>query len=458
MVRYEIFPYWRVNDALTTLSAAADEPEASRDVGEFRGFSDVPPGSAAEGRIEFADERGLSGPILWYGGRWQFMDLCPEWGCVAVEYSAAGDVVHAYPLRPGELQRAAEASFADGADGAEHPYEFAPDFSFQRDLSLRSASRYGNGDLLLSFQYRDNAFPYGAGVARIDRDGRPVWFRHDYSHHWAYLDDEGIALVPGLAIGGADITIDAGRWSHTLDCGTDRPYEDTISVVGEDGRLVKRINLLDALAESPYAHALLGTVDVGSHTSYSHNRCDPLHLNYVHRLGADAGGAWGIAPGDFVASLRNLSAFAIVDPETGAVKRLVKGTFYQQHAVRHLEGSVFIMFDNIGGGADGGHPRLLMIDIADGRETTVFPNERTPEDLLSRLYSRNRGSVSVSPDGRRAIAAYTLKGIAVEVRLSDGEVLNVFRSLHDASGLGQFPEGRADSAALFRMYGIDYAR
>ena len=49
--------------------------------------------------------------------------------------------------------------------------------------------------------------------------------------------------------------------------------------------------------------------------------CDPLHLNFIHQLGDDAGGAPGIAPGDLVVSLRSLSAFAILDGETGRLKR-----------------------------------------------------------------------------------------------------------------------------------------
>ena len=52
--------------------------------------------------------------------------------------------------------------------------------------------------------------------------------------------------------------------------------------------------------------------------------------------------------------------------------------------------------------------------------------------------------------------AFTDDSVAVEVRLSDGEVLNVFTSLHDVSGLEQFSEERTKVAGRFRLYGIDY--
>ena len=96
-----------------------------------------------------------------------------------------------------------------------------------------------------------------------------------------------------------------------------------------------------------------------------------------------------------------------------------------------------------------------MVDLADGRETTIFPNERTPESLRG-LYTPEAGNVDVSPDGRRAMVVFSNEGVAVEVRLSDGEALNVFRSLHDVSGLEQFPDDRATSSALFQMSGLEY--
>ena len=52
--------------------------------------------------------------------------------------------------------------------------------------------------------------------------------------------------------------------------------------------------------------------------------------------------------------------------------------------------------------------------------------------------------------------AFTNDSVAVEVRISDGAVLNVFTSLHDVSGLDQFSEERSKVAGRFRLYGIDY--
>ena len=96
-----------------------------------------------------------------------------------------------------------------------------------------------------------------------------------------------------------------------------------------------------------------------------------------------------------------------------------------------------------------------MVDIANGRESTIFPNERTPESLRG-LFSRYRGNIDISYHRERAIVAFTNASVAVEVRLSDGEVLNTFTSLHDVSGIEQFSEERSKVAGRFRLHGIEY--
>ena len=441
--KYRLFPYSVVADGYRTgkqlLGNTAGTADHAKDDGEFVEFTDVALGDVSRSRIEFVAGDGLQYPVLWYGGRFQFLDLCPETGCLAVQFTAAGDVAQAWPFRHDELEKA-------GVDDEEYPYELSIDHSFVRDAYPVGIERYPNSDLLVTFHIRGTAHPFGGGVARIGRDGNPVWYRRDYSHHWPQLLEDGTALVPSSRVGDKSITFERPDGKrHTIGCGSGEPYLDTINVVDGDGRLLKRMDLFGALVNSRFASVLEQTS----------NPCDPLHLNFVHMLGDDAGGAHGIAPGDLVASLRNVSAFAILDAETGRIKRVIKGNFLRQHGVQHLRGSTFLMFDNLGHDHVGGPSRLLMVDVSDGRETTVFPNERTPESLRT-LFSHNAGSVDISPDSKRAIIVFTGDSTAVEVRISNGEMLNVFTSLHDVSDLGQFSEERTKVAGRFLLYGMDY--
>ena len=451
-VHYQLFPFSVISAGIKTLRTLHGV-HTRKDAGFFLHFVKakvVPPERAASNRFEFVAGDSLSGPVLWQGGRYQFLEYCPDWGCIAVEYTATGQVAHAYPFRNDELEQAANAAQSD-----EFPYELSPAASFARDVNVAAISRYANGDLLVIF-YQEVAFPYGAGVARIDRDGHPVWFRRDYSHHWPHIEEDGVALVPGTLVGSESISFEGGprRGTITLKCRSGRPLLDEIRMIDGNGQILKRINLLDAFRNSPFVHLLQTPLSLDGRQNAL---CNPLHLNFVRRCRDDAGGAWGLAPGDFVASLRNLSAFAILDGESGRVKRLVRGSFIYQHSVHHLTGSTFLMFDNYGGDGVHGPSRLMMIDLADGRETTLFPNDRTPEPLRN-LFSAYRGVIDISPDRQRAMISFTLEGIAVEVRLADGAVLNAFHSLHDVSNLEQFPEERQQRAAVFEINGLYYIR
>ena len=219
-----------------------------------------------------------------------------------------------------------------------------------------------------------------------------------------------------------------------------------MNVIDPAGRLLRDTSVFHAILQSPYASLLLRA-----------DPCDPTHVNSVHRLGADAAGA-GLEPGDLVVSIRNLHAFALLDRETHRLKRMVRGGFMRQHSVLHFEGSRFLLLDNLGGRtADGalGVSRLLMVDAANGQETTIFPNHRTP-DHLREMYMNQRGGLAVSPDRRRALVTYTREGKAVEVRIADGAVLVVFHSLHDVSHTEWFPEERATRALRQRFSEVRY--
>ena len=154
-------------------------------------------------------------------------------------------------------------------------------------------------------------------------------------------------------------------------------------------------------------------------------------------------------------SLRNLNAFGILDGKSYQLKKLVRGGFFQQHGVTHLEGSKFLMFDNLGTDGVHGPSRLLMVDLADGEETTIFPNDRTPEHLRD-LYSYRAGYISISPDRRRCIVTYYHERSAVEVRLADGAVLAVFRNLHDMSHVNMLPDARKTKATQPRLNFVKY--
>ncbi len=422
----KVFPYDLLRDAHRageTLYALYKEHEEGKPW--LLRSADISPDSLAARRFEFIGADELADPILVMGGLDYFAEYCPSArGCLAVEYDSRGEVRHAYPYHPDKLETAPLLS--------DFPHEqFGA--SFVPYAHPVGASTYSNGDLLAVFHFR-HSFPFAGGVARINRHGQVIWFRRDYSHHIPYMTDGDIALVPSLRVGEGPIEIKLKNnrtFAHTVTFPFRRArtfYNDFVHVIDGNGQLLNAISVLDAILESPFVPSL----------RFAHIR-DPTHLNFVHQLREDAGGAAGIAPGDLVVSLRDLDAFGILDGTSHQLKRFVRGSFFRQHSVMHLEGAKFLMFDNWGGDGVHGPSRLLMVNLANGEETTIFPNDTTPEHLRD-MFSEAIGLISISPDRRRVIVTYHAEGTAVEVRLADGAVLAVFTNLHDMSHLDSFAE------------------
>lgn len=390
----------------------------------------------------------LDRTILWGGGALYFHDLCPQSGCLAVEYGPGGEVQHVYPLRRDEIIDAIQKEASWFKTASVRVWEKAG--SKAKPFGI---TQYRNGDLLVVF-HNIAAYPNKGASARIDRNGHIVWFRLS-NHHDPHLSADEIAYIPAHSL------MDEGRRAlfdvnfvknklrkFSAECTEQNGIRnDVFDIISPDGTLLKRVDLTGEMLKNRNAAVLFFN---------SADRCDPLHTNSIEVVGPDAGGTWGLSPGDLVVSMRNLSAFAILDGNTHVVKRLVRGTFALQHSVRHLSGSKFVLFDNRSGNGIGGASRVMVIDIADGSETTLFPSDTLDERLPSFPYARIEGDLHLSKDRTRAIASFGAKGYSVEFSLSDGEILNVFRNLHNISYLQEVPENEKTLAHSILLSVIRY--
>lgn len=434
-------PYRTIANGAKTLYYSFKAFTAEPYLGQFSGReTGVAPGDAATSR--FTARPGAAtypGTLLVNGGLNEFREHCPEDGCIGVEIDRTGAVLNAWPFRP-------DAIFAaDMTDGSfyREGVPADPRLIF-RPLGLQ---RYGNGDLLVIFQSVDAMFPFAAGAARIDGDGNPVWFRFDYSHHWATLLPDGTALVPDLDIAEGDWVVPLGPRANrvVLECETDRPQVDGVHVLGPDGAVLRRLDVAAALVNSPWSAMLAETT----------NACDPLHINYVDVLDDTAPGGV-LEPGHLVISLRNMSAIAVLDPETGQITAVVRGSFVQQHSVQHLEGSKVLLFDNRGGDRDVGRvSRLMEVDLATGTERRVFPQ---PGALGADppLYSDRGSHLAISADRRRALVTFSGEGRGVEIDIATGAVILDWLSLHDLSALDGASDLQKSQATRAALYGMKY--
>ena len=400
------------------------------------------PSASARARVEVIAGNELAGPMLVKGEVGAFLDQCPgPWGCLAVEYSRLGTVSRSWPFRPEAV------AAANTTPAWRFPYKHPLSWDFVQEIRSFAVSLYPDGDLLVVFRL-NNSLPSGGGVARVAPDGRPRWYRKDYSHGWPLVLDDDSALVPSVRLHGEPFNNRLPalfrQWPQRS-ASADVHREDLLRVIDGRGEVLEEISILEAIHSSPFAGRL--------HGADGH---DPTHLNFAHVLGEDASGAAGIGPGDLVVSLRNLSAFGILDKNDRRLKKLVSGSFHRQHGVRHLEGARFLIFDGLGTDGVHGPSRLLMVDLATAEEVTVFPNDATPDDLLD-WFAPFGGQFDVSADRRRALLVDPQGARAFEIRLSDGRVLNVFRQTHDLSSLAGMPAELAGKSALFEFNGIHYA-
>ena len=386
---------------------------------------DVPAESLQARRVRFAEAgASLGGAVVAVGGPGRYAEHCPETGCAAVEFSREGaGVTRAWRYDPRALLQAEDLMLSRG-------HEVAVGVESADALDVFSVASYENGDLLAVLLFRAGHFPSYYGVARLGEAGRVSWARRDYSHHDPLVGAGDTAWVAGAQLAEGPVVV--APFVH-FPC--DVVTLDAIRAIDGAGRLAMDAPLLDMFVGSEWAPVL----------QRSPEPCDPFHLNSIAFVREDVSGLPGVLPGDFVLSLKNLSAFAVVGRESLELKRYVRGSFHAQHSVLHLGGSEFVMFDNRRAYADGppdgdGTPeasRVLVVDAATGEETVLFPKD---DSRFGDWYSYNEGRISLSPDRTRVLASYSRMGRGVEIRLEDGAVLAEFDDLHDVRGALRPPD------------------
>ncbi|MGH6875882.1 MAG: arylsulfotransferase family protein [Rhizomicrobium sp.] len=404
---------------------------------QFLGFSDLRPADAPRNRIRIlapAPAAPAGEHFLLAGGFDQYLDYCPRYGCIAVEYRRSGNLVHAFPYRPDLLEAHQAVSL---------PYEQVF-FRFTTNVYPIGLLKLPGGDIVVTFQ-QWNTFPYAGGIARLRPDGTPVWFRHDYSHHWPRLLSANEIGVPAMRIGASEQSFRlGGNLDVRLSC-DGKIEEDIVRILDTDGRVKEEIPVSDALVRSPW-RGMLDNAAVP---------CAPVHLNYVApvtsamvRLFPD------VEPDDLIVSLRDLNAFAIVGRRNHRLKHMFTGTFLLQHSVQPLgQSATVLIFDNHGADWNGGPSRLIAYDLATRSERTLLPN---PNARGIGMFSDVAGNISVSPDLSRVIVTAMEDGTAYELNTSDGSLLTLFNNLHDLSTVPEAGDSHTVRAGRFALGGVYY--
>lgn len=210
------------------------------------------------------------------------------------------------------------ASLPKPADYEPPPSEFGARF-FRRVRLLE------DGSLLALFER--------TGLVKLDRDSNLVWGLTGQYHHDLDVAPDGTIFVLTHEV-------------HVIPRihPTRKTFEDFVTRVGPDGRVLGRFSLLEAFERSPHAPALERLPE----------REDVFHTNTLTLLDGSLAGAsplfarWG--RGHALISVWGLDTVAVVDLESEAIDWALTGFWHRQHEPVLTSKGTLLVFDNLGPG------------------------------------------------------------------------------------------------------------
>jgi hypothetical protein len=246
-------------------------------------------------------------------------------------------------------------------------------------LDFFTAARlFPNGDLLAIFD--------GLGLVKLDRDSRLLWAYQGGIHHDLDLASDG-EIYALERIGGRVPEVSA---RHAV-------LEDFVAILSPDGRLRRRVSILRALLDSPYAPLVRDAPD----------EPDMMHTNTLVLLdGRHAARLPAFRAGNVLVSIPKMDAVAVLDLESGKAVWALKGMWRRQHEPSLLANGNLLVFDNLGA---GNASRVLEIDPVSQRIAWAYGGR--PEDGF---FTRNLGSCHRLPNGNTLIVE-SKNGRAFEV-------------------------------------------
>lgn len=214
---------------------------------------------------------------------------------------------------------------------------------------------YPNGDLLAVVEGPINLSnpSNGYGLVKLDKDSSVLWKYAEKCHHDVDVGEDGTiyTLVNEIVE-----RVPRGLGYIPTPC-----MVDFVDVISPEGKRRKRIPLLEAFQDSPYA-ALFCMLELpgmsGEATALGARtapfvddvrRRDVLHTNAVKVLSRSMAAKFPLfKEGQILISLRHLDALAVLDPDSNKVIWAARGPWRAQHDPSFLENGHLLLFDNLG--------------------------------------------------------------------------------------------------------------
>jgi hypothetical protein len=261
---------------------------------------------------------------------------------------------------------------------------------------------YPNGDLLVVVEGPINLSnpSNGYGLVKLDKDSHVLWKYAEKCHHDVDVGEDGTIYAIANEI---VENVPQGLAYIPTPC-----MVDFVDVISPQGQRLKRIPLLEALQDSPYA-PLFCTLErprmsggvappsaMRSAVVDDARRRDVLHTNAVKVLSGELAAKFPpFKGGQILLSVRHLDALALLDPDSGKVVWAARGPWRAQHDPSFLDNGHLLLFDNAGSPQGS---RVLEYDPRTQAFPWMYPGEKgTP--FLSKI----RGMGQRLPNGNTLI-------------------------------------------------------
>ncbi|HET8789984.1 MAG TPA: arylsulfotransferase family protein [Modicisalibacter sp.] len=249
-------------------------------------------------------------------------------------------------------------------------------------VTMREARVYPNGDLLAQYIAAGDS-PYGYGIVKMDSESNVIWTYLEHAHHDIDIGADG--RIAALTHEYRSEPIEGLEFLEP-------PYvEDYAVILSPEGEELKKIPLLPAMANSTFDELLRGTA--------YHATSDALHTNGIEFITEETAQNFPYGePGDLLVSFRNISAVAVLDPESEEIVWATRGPWIEQHDPDLLPNGDILLFDNYGNFEEGNLSQVLQFDPQNMAITWTYHG--TDEHPLSSVI---RSSAQRLPNGNTLI-------------------------------------------------------
>lgn len=424
-VQFQIFPYEVFRQAKNGMEAFFGL-EANLQFSSMKRFdAALPP----EPTVHTLPAETGTEAILITGGFYQYMDKCPNFGCLAWLVDRQGNVLHTWEIDPDEIIAGAEGFAGEVSAFSVYPI----------GMKLQA-----DGSLIVTFQGR-NIHPYQFGIAKVSMQGEVLWRKQDHAHHWLDIDSDGVIYAPSAKAVPSPEFNSRGLPGHAC-TGTETVHYEGVRAYNQDGSVVRDIWLTDAYLKSDWPGLL-----------YATDPCDPFHINSVQVTTPEVAAVLpNVEPGDLLTSARSNGAITIMSGETGEIRYTVTGRHVAQHSPQYLPDGTVAIFDNLGAKPDG-LSRITRLNMLTSESETLFP--RSDKGPGYEFRSRNGGQLAVSPDGTRILVASLHESRLFEFDVATGDLVWQYDHCMDASKFLEKFDLEHDSGATracYRTYGGYY--